>query len=196
VPVSWVVLAVALGDDAGLDGDALFLGHVHGRIGVGLQVDKFGAAEHADKLRSSLQDSVAEDSAAFDEVMDAFKLPKTTEEEKSARQTTIQEATLHAAQVPLRVARYIVDVLQLARLMVEKGNSNAITDAGTAAALAKSALSGASMNVLINLEALDDPREVEQIKEQLHSCQTQASELLDAIDQLIQVRGQITGYTL
>ena len=154
------------------------------------------AVEKADRLQGIFVTSVEEDSSAFDQVMAAFKLPKDSEKKKSARSAEIQKATLHATLVPLGVAKNVVDLLELTRIVAEMGNSNAITDAGTATALAKSALTGASMNVQINLAGLDDPGEVAKISNQLETYQNHAAELLESIDQAVRVRGKITGFTL
>lgn len=153
-------------------------------------------AEQADRLRSFFQDAVSEDSAAFDQVMAAYKLPKFTDEEKASRNSAIQTATLHATLVPLSVAENAISLLRLTQEVAETGNSNAITDAGTAAALARSTLTGASMNVHINLSGLDQAGEAERIAEQLSGYQLVATEILEKIDQAVRSRGQITGFTL
>ena len=125
--------------------------------------------------------------------MAAYKLPKNTEEEKLLRSDAIQQATLKAALVPMKVAQYAVEVLNLTQIVTEKGNSNAITDAGTAAALARSAISGASMNIQINVLGLEDDNEVSRLTGQLDRIKVQASELLQTIDQAVRDRGQISG---
>jgi glutamate formiminotransferase/formiminotetrahydrofolate cyclodeaminase len=158
-----------------------------------VEAEMVTAAEQAEELRKRLQDSVAEDSAAFDDVMAAYKLPKNTEEEKLLRSDAIQQATLKAALVPMKVAQYAVEVLNLTQIVTEKGNSNAITDAGTAAALARSAISGASMNIQINVLGLEDDSEVSRLTGQLDRIKVQASELLETIDQAVRDRGQISG---
>jgi glutamate formiminotransferase/formiminotetrahydrofolate cyclodeaminase len=118
--------------------------------------------ERAEALRLSLSSAVAEDAAAFQAVMAAFKLPKETPEEQQARQQAIEAATLNAAEVPLGVARQLVEVLELALPVVESGNLNAITDGGTGAELAMAALQGAAMNIRVNLKDYrDHPRSVE-----------------------------------
>jgi glutamate formiminotransferase/formiminotetrahydrofolate cyclodeaminase len=118
--------------------------------------------ERAEALRLSLSSAVQEDAAAFQAVMAAFKLPKETPEEQQARQQAIEAATLNAAEVPLGVARQLVEVLELALPVVESGNLNAITDGGTGAELAMAALQGAAMNIRVNLKDYrDHPRSVE-----------------------------------
>lgn len=112
--------------------------------------------EQAETLRAELTAAVDEDAAAFEAVMAAFKLPKDTEEQQSARNAAVQQATFAAAQVPLTVARRAVQVMDLALQAAQLGNLNAISDAGSGVALGRAALTGAGMNVRINLLGLDD----------------------------------------
>lgn len=121
----------------------------------------------ADEYRKLLTEAVAKDSGAFTAVMSAYKLPKDTTEQISARSDAIQSATLQAIMVPLEVAESCVHLISLAAEVAEKGNKNAITDAGTGAALASAAYTGASMNVQINLTALEDQEKVEEFTKQL-----------------------------
>lgn len=161
-----------------------------------VEAEMLSTAEQGDQLREFFQAAVVEDSAAFEQVMAAYKLPKSTEEELALRAAEIQKATLHATLVPLGVAENAVTLLKFARIVAEKGNSNAITDAGTAAALARSTLTGASMNVHINLCGLENAGEAERIANQLAEYYLEATDILEKIDQAVRTRGQITGFTL
>ena len=96
------------------------------------------------------------DSEAFDEVVDSFRLPKDTEEEKLDRRLAIRKATLGAAEVPYQTALSALDLLKLLPELAEKGNSNAVSDIGVAGLLASTALKGAVFNVQINLQSLPD----------------------------------------
>jgi glutamate formiminotransferase/formiminotetrahydrofolate cyclodeaminase len=148
-------------------------------------------AAQADLLRHELDAAVAEDSAAFEGVMAAYKLPKTTEEQQAARKAAIQQATLQAARVPLSSAEKAVQVLALAQQAAELGNVTAITDAGTAAALAHAALTGASLNVRINLGGLDDHAESERLNGMLDDLNRQAEDNLAAVRTAVAERGKI-----
>jgi formiminotetrahydrofolate cyclodeaminase len=112
--------------------------------------------ERAEELRSHLATAVQDDASAYQAVMATFQMPRTTPDEISAFQAAIESATLKAAQVPLEVARMVVEVLNLASKVVEHGNLNAISDGGSAAALAAAALKGAGLNVRINIASLED----------------------------------------
>ena len=104
------------------------------------------------------------DSEAFDEVVDSFRLPKDTEEEKLDRRLAIRNATLGAAEVPYQTALSALDLLKLLPGLAEKGNSNAVSDIGVAGLLASTALKGAVFNVQINLQSLPDDYGVEMRK--------------------------------
>jgi len=96
------------------------------------------------------------DAHAFDAVVEAFKLPKSTEEEKEARRQEIRAATLGAAEVPFETAEQACGLLPHVLAMAERGNSNAASDAGVASLMATAAAKGAVFNVLINLNALPE----------------------------------------
>lgn len=111
--------------------------------------------EMAEKI-NSLSKIIDEDSTAFDDVMQAFKMPKETEEEKKARSNAIQEGYKHALEVPLRCAEECYRVLELQEIFANYGNVNAITDVGVGTLLAYTGLEGALFNVTINLLSVKD----------------------------------------
>ncbi|TFH32614.1 MAG: hypothetical protein E4G99_12535, partial [Anaerolineales bacterium] len=113
-------------------------------------------AADAEDLREKFQHAIQEDIEAFDALMKAFRLPQETQAEKETRDRTIEQATLHAADVPLGVCRLAVKALKLAAQVAHQGNLNAASDAGTAGALAIAALRGAGANVRINLNDLPE----------------------------------------
>jgi glutamate formiminotransferase/formiminotetrahydrofolate cyclodeaminase len=116
----------------------------------------------AEELRAQQTAAVSQDAAAFDQVMAAYKLPKDNGEDKAARSKAIQEATVGAARVPLGVAERAAETIELALETAQKGNVNAISDAASAAALARASYQGASLNVRINAQGLEDQKEAKQ----------------------------------
>ena len=147
---------------------------------------------HAEKLREELTYAVEDDAGAFEAVMGAFRLPKETPEEKAARTSSIQSATLNAAHVPLHVAEDAVKVMELALLCVESANINAISDAASAAAMAKAGLTAAGYNVRINVGSLPDPSAGEQYLSQIRELESQALEIEKNIRQKLQERGKFS----
>ncbi len=114
------------------------------------------AAEAGQSHLRELLALVDEDTEAFNRIMDSFKLPKATEEEKAARTQAIQDATLYATQVPLRTMKASCAVFPLLKAMAETGNPASVSDAGVGALAARSAVLGAYLNVKINAAGLKD----------------------------------------
>jgi len=108
------------------------------------------------KAMSRAGELADEDSQAFDGVMESFKLPKQTEEEKSIRLNQIRQNTLRAAIVPLETAKLSLEILKFLPDLAKYGNQNAISDVGVASLLASAACKGALFNVQINLSSLPD----------------------------------------
>jgi methenyltetrahydrofolate cyclohydrolase len=112
--------------------------------------------EQADKLRLRLTAMVAEDVAAFDGLMAAYRLPKTSEEDQSRRAAAIQSSLRAATETPLDCARACAEVVELSRRAGEKGYAGVISDAGVGVLAAHSALRSAALNVYINAPSLKD----------------------------------------
>lgn len=113
-------------------------------------------AEKGQKIKDELLKLVDEDTNAFNKIMAAFGLPKTTEEEKKARTLAIQSATKYATEVPFRVMQLSYSSLEIIKAMAETGNPNSVSDAGVGALCARAAVMGAFLNVKINASGLDD----------------------------------------
>jgi len=126
-----------------------------------------------------------EDAAAFDDVMKAYRMPKETEADMSARKSAIREATHEAALVPLKTANSAIELLSNLPLLAKHGNSNAITDVGVAALLASTASKGAIFNVLINAQSLPDElanpllEECSEIKEKTSSYSREVMKIVN-----------------
>ncbi len=120
-------------------------------------------AEKAQNYKTALLNLVDEDTKAFNKIMNAFSLPKSTAEEKSFRKKAIQEATKSAIEIPFRVMKASYESMTVIKAMAETGNPNSVSDAGVAALCARSAVVGAFMNVRINARELDDKNYVEDI---------------------------------
>ena len=140
----------------------------------------------AEALQRELTDLMQADTDAYARVMDAYRLPKATEEEKTARTRAIQAALQHAAEVPLRVAECCVEVLTLARVVVEKGNPNATSDGGVGALMAHAGLRGAAYNVLINLGSIRDDAFAQDRRARVTALATEAERLAREISSLVE----------
>lgn len=113
-------------------------------------------AEKGQAVKAELEYLVDEDTASFNRIMEAFGLPKNSDEEKAARSAAIQAATLYATQIPLQTMKAAAAAMPIAKAMVEEGNPNSVSDAGVGALCIRTAVYGAWMNVHINAGSLKD----------------------------------------
>lgn len=120
-------------------------------------------AEKGQSIKNELLKLVDADTTAFNKIMTAFGLPKTTEEEKKIRTQTIQEATKFAIEIPFKVMQLSYESMDIIKAMAEQGNPNSVTDAGVGALCARSAVMGAFMNVRINAGGYEDKNFVNDI---------------------------------
>jgi glutamate formiminotransferase/formiminotetrahydrofolate cyclodeaminase len=148
--------------------------------------------KQAERLRHELTDAVVEDSVAFEGVMAAFKLPKDTPEQQTRRAAAIESDTLRAAQVPLAVAQKAVTVMALAERCVALGNLHAISDAASAASMARTALISAGYNVRANVAGLADKTAGENLLTQLHVLEKKAARLEKDIHKSLLERGRLS----
>lgn len=119
--------------------------------------------EEINKLKIELDGNIPKfyelykkDSDAFDEVMNAFKLPKGTENEIRDRNNAIEQSTIKATEVPIELIELCLSNLELARRIAVIGNQNSLSDAGVSIILLKASAEGAFLNVLINTKSLND----------------------------------------
>ncbi len=113
-------------------------------------------AEKGQKIKDELLYLVDEDTNAFNKIMEAFSLPKSSEQEVKFRTEAIQNATKYATEVPLKTMILAYSSFPIIKAMAEIGNPNSISDAGVGALCARSAIIGAYMNVRINAAELKD----------------------------------------
>ena len=138
-----------------------------------VEEDMKALADKASQLRNKLTAAIDQDADAYTEVMAAYKLPKTTDEETSLRKQKIQDAIKHAALVPLEVARDALAVIDLAGSAIRKGNKNTASDGAVAAMNARTAALAAIYNVKINLSSIQDDSFVEKLAQEAEELQTQ-----------------------
>lgn len=148
-------------------------------------------AARADELRGKLTESISADSAAFEEVMAAMRLPKETPDELAARHEQIQTATRHATSIPLHTARLCLEVLGLVQFVAAQGNVNAMSDAASAAFMARAAIEAAGMNIRINAATLDNPVQAQRYVEEWRSIQAQAMLRVDQVQAEVEKRAAL-----
>jgi glutamate formiminotransferase/formiminotetrahydrofolate cyclodeaminase len=129
-------------------------------------------ANKGQEARKKLLHFVDEDTSAFNSLMDAFRLPKTSDADKKARSAAIQKATIRAIESPLNIMRVSFEQFALLEAMTNEGNPNSVSDAGVGASCALAAVEGGWLNVMINLSGLKK-------KEVANAFKMEADELLE-----------------
>ncbi|SDY76172.1 cyclodeaminase/cyclohydrolase family protein [Tindallia californiensis] len=141
--------------------------------------------DRVDAAREQLIDLIDKDADSFNGVMACFKMPKETEEEKAARKEAIQQATKEAAQVPLEIAEKAMGLMKDIEVIVQSGNSNAVTDGAVAAMLARTAVLSALYNVKINLGGIKDETYVKEMAQKVsdleEAAQVQEKKILEQV---------------
>ncbi|BDR90351.1 methenyltetrahydrofolate cyclohydrolase [Clostridium tetani] len=135
----------------------------------------------ASEYKEKFVNYIDEDSDSFNKIMDAFKMPKNTEEEKEARTKVIQEGFKGAATVPLNVAKDAFELLDLAEKVIAKGNQNAVTDGAVAAMSARTAVHSALYNVKINLGSIKDEEFVNETKKEIEKLESNVNKIEEEI---------------
>jgi glutamate formiminotransferase/formiminotetrahydrofolate cyclodeaminase len=113
-------------------------------------------AERGIALQNQLALLVDADTAAFNAIMEAYGMPKATDDQQQVRHEAIQAATKNAIEIPMRVARLASDAMTVAEEMADTGNPNSITDAGVGAMAIRNGVKGAILNARVNLQDLED----------------------------------------
>jgi formiminotetrahydrofolate cyclodeaminase len=133
--------------------------------------------DEAGGLRKKCLANIDRDSDAYTGVMDAFRLPKSSEEEKQLRAQAFQQALQHASRVPLETAELAARIIELADTVVARGNRNAVTDGAVAAMLARTAALAGAMNVRINLASIKDRDFVAQMSGRVDELETRVKKI-------------------
>lgn len=142
-------------------------------------------AEKGKKYYEQLLFLIDEDTHAFNKIMDAFSLPKGTDEEKAIRKQAIQNATRYAIEIPFKVMQTAYESMEVMLAMADSGNPNSVTDAGVGAIAARSCVMGAYLNVKINCSSYEDKKFVEHIIAQGAEIEQKAIELEKKILEIV-----------
>jgi methenyltetrahydrofolate cyclohydrolase len=126
-----------------------------------------GATTALTGLRQQLSEAIDADTAAYDQVIAAYRQPKAAPQEQDARKAAIQRALVAATDVPLGVMRLSVDALEQAAIVAANGHKAAASDVGVACALLVAGANGARLNVEINLEGVTDAAYGEAVRAEL-----------------------------
>ncbi len=149
--------------------------------------------DQADRLRKELEAAVPADSQAFEEVLTAMRMAKGTDQEKARRTQAIERASVRATDVPLATARHAAEALELAAEVAATGNVNAASDAASAGALARAALTAAAMNVRVNEATVLDRAAAAGWMADLSVLEARAAEAEKHLQQALRERAGIGG---
>ncbi len=141
--------------------------------------------EKAQKLKDEFLREIDRDTDAFNKVMEAFRLPKKSEEDKKFRKEKIEEYTKEATLVPLNVLKKSVEALELALSVAKEGNVNSLSDAGVAGLTGETCAYGAYYNVLINLQSIEDKEFAEKTKKEAKENLEKAIEISNKIKEYL-----------
>ncbi|HJF64175.1 MAG TPA: cyclodeaminase/cyclohydrolase family protein [Gordonibacter urolithinfaciens] len=134
-----------------------------------------------DALRARLVALVDEDARAFEPLAAAYRLPKATPEEQAAKNAALQQALVGASDVPLAIMRAVADVVDEADYLAHHGSKMARSDAGVAAAFARAASDGASLNIFINAASMDDAAQAARYRGEAESLAARTRERCDEL---------------
>jgi glutamate formiminotransferase/formiminotetrahydrofolate cyclodeaminase len=144
-------------------------------------------AEKGKEIQNQLLQLVDEDTDAFNNILNAFNLPKRTEKEIKVRKYAIQEATRNATLIPFRVIETAFSGFGLIREMIEVGNPNSVTDAAVGALALRTCIRGAFLNIKINASSLDDREFADEL---LRKCQIIDSKAVSEEDSVLKITEQ------
>ncbi len=140
-------------------------------------------------IKDKLMRLVDADTQAYNKIIEAIRMPKSTDEEKQQRKAALNAATKGAIEVPMEVMRVSLSSMELIKEMATHGNPNSVSDAGVGALCVRTAVEGAGLNVKINCVGFEDEQYVAQAKQQVDEMLNQAKamerEILDIVEKLM-----------
>lgn len=145
-------------------------------------------AVKGEKLKEELLGLVDEDTNAFNAIISAIRMPKSTEEEKTERAKAIDGATKNAIEVPFRTMQLADEVFDVAEAMIREGNPTSVTDAGVGALCARAASIAAYMNVVVNCKDLDDEAYVSNLMKKADALKEKANKREAALTKAVSER--------
>jgi methenyltetrahydrofolate cyclohydrolase len=135
-----------------------------------------------ERLGARLRELIAEDAASFEAVLQAYRLPKDSDEQKADRAAQIQLALRGAVDIPVETVQRSFDVLKLLGELADIGNPNALSDVAVGAQLAQVAIRGASYNVGVNLDSISDRVAADKTREQMKGMIDQSKTMAEQVE--------------
>lgn len=155
---------------------------------VEVEAEMQSVLNQAESLRAEFTGLIQADIDVFNRLMSKYALPKESDEEKVFRSVAIQTVLIDATEVPLQCVRASVEVIRLSKIAAEKGNPNAVSDAGAAVMAAFGALKCSALNVHINLGSIKDEAYVQVKLAELAQASNGIEQIVDGIYQTVKAR--------
>ncbi len=144
-----------------------------------------------DKYSEELEDNIEfalelidKDALSFNKVMDAFKMNKETKKKKEKRKKAIQTALYNATLTPMETIKLSKSILEITLEVAEKGNKNAVSDAGVAALMALASVKSAAYNVYINTASLKDQKKTRRLEEKAKKLVDKSQKMADQVENI------------
>ena len=134
-----------------------------------VEAEVYVTLEKLADVRERLLELVDEDAQAFAPLAAAYRMPKATPEEQAAKNDALQAALVGACDVPLEIMERVSDVVELTDFLAHNGSKMALSDAGVAAAFARAAADGASLNIFINAASMDDREQAQRYRDRANA---------------------------
>lgn len=150
-----------------------------------IQTDMLEKSKKIESLREELDLIVDEDTKAFNSVLESFRLPNNTEEEKETRKNSIKEGYKKALSVPLRCMELSLEILRNQKLFAVNGNPGLITDVGIGSILTYSAMESSKLNILINLREISDEEYKREIEDRISNNMKMGRECKEEILKIV-----------
>ena len=134
-----------------------------------VEAEAYVTLEKLADVRERLLELVDEDARAFAPLAAAYRMPKATPEEQAAKNEALQAALVGACDVPLEIMERVSDMVELTDFLAHNGSKMALSDAGVAAAFARAAADGASLNIFINAASMDDREQAQRYRDRANA---------------------------
>ena len=145
-------------------------------------------AEKSQQLKDELIQLIDADTESFKLVMEAFKLPNNSDQQKQARHSAIDSAMKEATNIPFQTLKCCRDIMYLTLEAAKHGNPNSISDAGVGAEMANAGARGAVLNVRINLKDIDDELFCKKMEKDTDNILSETCDLLIDIRETVEAK--------
>lgn len=162
---------------------------------LNLMVVNLTKEDGLDKFKDDLEDHINfalelidKDALSFNNVMDAFKMKKETDQQIAKRKEAIQNALYEASLTPLETIKLAKNILEISEEVAQKGNKNAVSDAGVAALMSLASVKGAAYNVYINTSSLKNKQKADKLEEKTNKLVQESEKIAERVEKICKER--------